>query len=273
MPMMLSMTTDYAADTGCPEPYLRRIAEAGFTHVHWGHWWAGEFVYHPPEIEQIGQWLKEFGLVLSDVHASVGTEKNYGSAREYERRAGVELVRNRMEMTAELGGDVAVLHLPTSNEELDGDAALWDRLWRSFDEMEKIARATGVRVAIENGPFRHIARILEKYPPDTFGLCYDSGHGNIASDGDDGLDGVERLKDRLLAVHLHDNDGSGDQHRLPFTGTTDWGRLTRILAESSYAKPLNLEAGIGDHDDEAAFLKDAHAAAARLAEMVAEARG
>jgi len=26
---MLSITTDYARDTGCPEPYLRRRMEAG----------------------------------------------------------------------------------------------------------------------------------------------------------------------------------------------------------------------------------------------------
>ena len=33
--MDLSMTSDYVPASGCPEPYLRSIAAAGFTHVHW----------------------------------------------------------------------------------------------------------------------------------------------------------------------------------------------------------------------------------------------
>jgi hypothetical protein len=36
---MLAITSDYAKSTGCPEPHLRQIAEAGFSHVHWCHHW------------------------------------------------------------------------------------------------------------------------------------------------------------------------------------------------------------------------------------------
>ena len=46
---MLSMSTDYAEDTGSPELQLRRIAEAGFTHVHWCHHWDDDFLYGPPK--------------------------------------------------------------------------------------------------------------------------------------------------------------------------------------------------------------------------------
>ena len=42
---MLSMTSDYVTETGCPEPYLRRIAEAGFSRVHWCHQWNTDFLY------------------------------------------------------------------------------------------------------------------------------------------------------------------------------------------------------------------------------------
>ncbi len=87
---MLSLTTDYASSKGCPESALRRIAEAGFTHVHWCHQWNTDFLYGHAEIAQIGRWLAEFGLGLLDLHASAGVEKNWVSAREYERLAGVE---------------------------------------------------------------------------------------------------------------------------------------------------------------------------------------
>jgi len=59
---MLSITTDYFADTGDPAPYLRRIARAGFSHVHWCHEWNTDHLYSSQEITRISQELRECGL-------------------------------------------------------------------------------------------------------------------------------------------------------------------------------------------------------------------
>ena len=45
-----------------------------------------------------------------------------------------------------------------------------------------------------------------------------------------GLDWLDKLKGRLSSIHLHDNDGRSDQHRIPFTGTVDWPRLAGLIA-------------------------------------------
>ena len=257
---MLSLTTDYAnVDRGDPSPYLRRIADAGFTHVHWCHHWNTDFVYARPEIEQIGRWLDEYGLKLLDLHASVGPEKNWFSANEWERQAGVELVKNRIEMTARLGGDAVVMHI-------SGQPG-WAPLHRSLDELAPVVREYGVRIALENGVFDAIDYWLAHYGPDFLGLCYDSGHGNLIPDG---LDRLERVKDRLLVVHLHDNDGASDQHNLMFSGTVDWPRLARILAQSAYDKPISSESNMGRSGitDETEFLARAYQAEMRLDEMV-----
>ena len=233
----LSVTTDYRTDTGCPEPYLRRIAAAGFSHIHWCHHWNTDFLYADCEIEQIGAWLDELNLELLDLHASSGREKAWGSPKEYERRAGVELVANRADMCARLGGDVIVMHLPDGAFD-----ELWPRLRRSLDELQPLLRDRGVRIALENGSSRQsfddIERVLTAYSPDYIGLCYDSGHGNRFPEG---LDRLEALASRLLSVHLHDNDGSADQHRLLFTGTVAWERLARIIARSAYQKCVSME--------------------------------
>ncbi len=272
---MLSVTSDYAADTGCPEPYLKRIAEAGFTHVHWCHHWNTDFLYTAPEIDQIKRWFEDLGLSLNDLHGSVGPEKNWGAEREHERLAGVDLVRNRLEMTSRLGSDVVIMHLPGPPKEEEKRAAHWDRMWRSLDELEPVSRSTGVRIALENEPIERIERVLARYPAEYVGLCYDSGHGNARADGR-GLDGLERLKDRLISVHLHDNDGTGDQHNLLFSGTVDWDRLARIMAASSYAKPTNMEVttkGSGYEGNEEEFLKKAFETGTTFARMVEKCRG
>ena len=259
--MQLSMTTDYATSHGCPAPYLRRIAEAGFTHVHWCHQWNTDFLYGRAEIAQIQCWLDECHLQLLDLHASRGVEKCWVSTREYARLAGVELVSNRIEMTARLGGAVIILHAGAA--EGDDHGAYQDALHASLETLAPVARAHGVRIAIENGDFREIRDILAAYPADYLGLCYDSGHGNIGQ----GLDELEALKDRLISVHLHDNDGEKDLHRIPLYGTVDWPRLAGILAASSYTQCLSSEANMHQMSftNEAAYLAEAYSKCCTLA--------
>ena len=263
LPMNLSVTTDYAKDKGDPSPYLRRIADAGFSHVHWCHQWNTDFLYSKWEIEQVRKWLEAYGLQLLDLHGSVGPEKNWASRREYERRAGVELVKNRLDMAARLGSDVIIMHIPTGPP--------CDPLRKSLDEIQSFARERGVRIALENGDFEAIRNVLSEYDRDYLGLCYDSGHGNM--DGK-GLDQLASLKDRLLSVHLHDNDGSGDQHNLPFSGTVDWARLARIIAESTYTKCTSMEVTMRNSgiEDETDFLKRAFETGTRFSKMIDEQR-
>lgn len=267
---MLSLTTDYMTGLGCPEPYLRRIHEHGFSHIHWCHQWNTDFLYAEPEIDAIEAWMRAYNLGLTDVHASDGKEKNWLSAREYERLAGLELVINRMHFAQRLGSDVIIMHMPTAPAEPAQAQEFWARVRCTLDALWPEARRYGVRIAIENGGPGHlesIAPVFEMYPADYIGLCYDCGHGNLAGNG---LDWLERLGSRLLSLHLHDNDGQSDQHKLPFTGSVDWERLTRLIGRSSYTKWVSLElgahnTGISDEDE---LLNLAYAAAARLQEMV-----
>lgn len=267
---MLSLTTDYITGLGCPEPYLRCIAAHGFTHVHWCHQWDTDFLYTEPEIAAIQEWLHCYHLGLTDVHASDGREKNWLSPVEYQRLAGIELVINRMHFASCLGSDVIIMHLPMAPADEPAATQFWERVRRTLDALAPQSRRYGVRIAIENGGAGHlnsIAPVFTMYPADYIGLCYDSGHGNLAGDG---LDWLDKLGSRLLSVHLHDNDGLSDQHKLPFTGTVDWDRLTRLIARSAYRKGVSLElsarnTGISDED----YLLDlAFMDAARLQEMV-----
>ena len=76
----------------------------------------------------------------------------------------------------------------------------------------------------------------------------------------DRMDELERLKDRLIALHLNDNDGEGDQHRLLFSATVDWLRLAGIIATSGYPnKPMSMELSIHNTaiEDEVEFLRQA----------------
>jgi sugar phosphate isomerase/epimerase len=140
---------------------LKRIAEAGFSHIHWCHHWNTGFVYSNCEIEQIAGRLRDFGLKLNDLHASAGVEKAWVSSLEYERLAGVELVKNRINMTARLASDVIVMHIATEPEDAEDRTLFWTQLQKSLNAIEPCAKDHGVRIAIENiYEFETVERVL-----------------------------------------------------------------------------------------------------------------
>ena len=59
-------------------------------------------------------------------------------------------------------------------------------------------------------------------------FCFDSGHQN-AFDKD--FPYLEYFGDKLVALHLHDNNGLVDEHTIPpFSGTIDWDIIAKQLA-------------------------------------------
>ena len=249
---------------------MRHIAAAGWRWVHWCHQWDSDFLYGPHELAQIERWLAEFGLRVLDIHGSAGQEKSWGSPQEYERLAGVDLVINRVEMASRLGCGVVIMHAPDIPADPAAGTAAWDRFRRSLDEVEPHCRRRGVRLALENMPrdnFDTLGRVLACYGPDFVGICYDSGHGQIAGNG---LDRLEAISSRLIATHLNDNDGKGDIHQPLFAGKVDWPRLASILGTSGYDRQtMTVEAVIKDSgiDDDAAFLRATLDGARRFAAM------
>lgn len=267
------MTSDYVTSTGCPEPCLEGIAQAGFSHVHWCHQWCTDFLYSDSEIQQIAEWLERFGLKLLDLHASAGQEKNWASPREYERLAGVELVANRIEMASRLSSDVIIMHIPTKESIDSEDDMIHAQLRKSLDVLQLFATERNIRIAIENDPsdnFQEIRKLFSEYAPEYLGLCYDSGHGNI---GGKGLEYLDSLKDRLISVHLHDNNGCQDQHNLLFTGTVNWPELAGIMAESAYTKCVSMESNLrGLEMKEESFLEKAFETGMALSKMIEDKR-
>ncbi len=266
--MQLSISTDYRIGTGSAEPFLYQIADAGFTHIHWCQEWCTDYIYTTTEINAIQKQLNSCNLKMLDLHASTGKIANWGSTDENTCKAGIELMKNRLDMTSELGGDSVIVHLPP-HFSVNGDAHLIrEATYRSLDEIIPYAAKLGIRMALENMASDNtddIEFLFNKYGTNILGLCYDSGHGNISGNG---LDRLDNLKQHLIATHLHDNYGKSDQHRPPFTGIVDWPSLTSIIAASPYAKPLTLEVTAKPDEDDKTFLQTVYEAGRRLTEMV-----
>ena len=293
--MKISLTSDFAGSTGDPAPSLKALAEAGFTNVMWCHHWCDDFLYDRNEIGYLKLLFKEYGIALSDIHGSQGVEKCWHSPAEYCRKAGVELVANRIAMLREMDGDGTIMmHVPFFNVG-EQDAAErkvikdhFDALCRSLDELMPLLEKADTAISVENmwlDSWELMEELLARYPANRLGICYDSGHGNANANKQ--MDCLERNKGRLIALHLDDNDGTGDQHQPPFYATVDWGRLAGIIATSSYKRELSFELSMMNtpfrvegltavqqpYEARLSFAKDAHERCVRFAEAVGMGNG
>ncbi len=106
------------------------------------------------------------------------------------------------------------------------------------------------------------------------GFCLDTGHAVLdEAMGFDDLTDAEDNLSKLYSLHLQDNDGSGDQHRLPFTGKVPWQRVAALIATAPYTGCLTFEVmSVNEFfPDHASFLAEAFSRGKTFDEMVGEA--
>ncbi len=241
--IMLAIASDYLSDQEKPEITLKNISNAGFKYVHWCHQWNSDYIYPKKEVKKIGQLLNQFNLKLNDLHATEGNKGKWYSLNENERKLGVRLVKNRMLMSYQLQSKVIVLH-PYYSHKKNENEFYFTQAIKSLKELKKLSKKLGVKIALENlydhiNIFDNIEKLFENFNKDYLGICYDSGHGNITKGG---LSRLELLKERLIALHLHDNNGKNDQHKLLFSGTVDWEKLAKIISEAkNFNRILTME--------------------------------
>ncbi len=92
----------------------------------------------------------------------------------------------------------------------------------------------------------YLEYVLSNVDSPRAGFCYDSGHHNCRTPNEDLL---SRYGSRLMSLHLHDNNGIDDQHRLPFDGTIDWSDTMSKIAQASYTGAVALEATNMGYED------------------------
>ena len=111
--------------------------------------------------------------------------------------------------------------------------------------------------------------VFERVISPKLGFCYDTGHRNCFEPT---IDLLSLFGDKLVALHLHDNDGTGDQHRIPFEAGIDWQEQMSKIAETGYTGATTIECTTGipgaltPNDSRSAeeLLRDAFAAAEKL---------
>ena len=72
-----------------------------------------------------------------------------------------------------------------------------------------------------------------------FGFCLDVGHLLLL--GQDPCYWAEKLGERLVLIHTHDNDGVNDEHIIPYLGVCNWDRFVIGLRKNGFKGNLDFE--------------------------------
>jgi sugar phosphate isomerase/epimerase len=214
--------------------------EYGFEFIHWCDDWNTGVFYTHRDIERFRQLLDSAGLQCLDVHGTATSTISLDSLDAKVINRYIQLLENRIEFCAAVGGDAVVVHPPNAREESDTLDSGLSRSLRVFEQVQPLCEELGVVLAIENC-FPSDETILnyyfETYPVEFIGFCFDSGHAHVHNN----FENLVKYADRLKVLHLNDNKGETDDHQPPFWGSINWGNVIRWIRESPYTKPITFE--------------------------------
>lgn len=233
-----SITSVAYGEGADPSGRFRTFREAGFTHVHWAdHCWNAAHHESEEEIAAIQDACHRHDLKIVDLH---GIEASGTDAR-FTDECWLDANSRRVALAAALDADCIVLH-PAEMPPDASEAATFETTIRRLEQLQPVAERRGIRIAVENVYVRppsaeFLERVFDHFDASYVGFCFDSGHALMTNR----MHLLATFAERLFALHLHDNDGVTDQHRIPGEGSIDWPTLVKPLRSSPYAGPLTLE--------------------------------
>jgi len=178
---------------------------------------------------------------------------------EEDRAERMEKMMRSIRGTAILGCQNWVIHpiMPYgTHDREEGDVEFqiqqtWELNVVFMRKLLECAKENNVIISIENMPMTRfsrgsvsdIMRLVREIDDDNFRVCLDTGHVNVFA-GHSLYDAVMEIGDKLQTLHIHDNSGYGDEHKLPWLGTADWAGFGRALREIGFDGVFSYEANV-----------------------------
>ncbi len=170
-----------------------------------------------------------------------------GSPVKKLRNCAVEIIKQYLDAFVDMGSDKVTIHSnwPTSLFTEDEGVKFQTE---SIQSILNFASKSGVKIMLEplgtvHDHVNNIDRLLELNE----GLYFHADIGHLNIYGRDPVDYLRRYKDKLIHVHLHDNNGIDDLHLPIGSGNIDWNYLINVL-KSFYDGTITLEVFTDDRE-------------------------
>lgn len=204
--------------------------------------------------------MQKYGIKPSQMHAPYPVRVE--NQEEISRYMQEVVIPKSLAIAEYLGVPWVVIH-PFKMQYVHGKEAEYQANLDYFTSLIPLLKQTNTKVCIENLYENYASRIMEGVGADLdmgirlldtlnerageeiFGFCLDTGHLQLVRK--EPYTFICTLGSRLKILHLHENDGIGDLHQMPFTfGTSpqsglDWKAVVRGLRDIRYDGTLSFE--------------------------------
>lgn len=172
---------------------------------------------------------------------------------EEDRAERMEKMKKSIHLTALAGCKYWIVHpiMPHAvyeRKDPEKSKSTWDINRPFMRELIRVAHEEDVIICLENMPMpefslgkvEDIIKFVKEMDDDHFKICLDTGHAAVTKEH---VGNAIRAigKDLLATLHIHDNNGIHDQHRLPYFGVIDWEDMTKALLEIGFDGAFNYE--------------------------------
>jgi len=206
----------------------------------------GRHALDETRVKSLKKIIKKRGFTTS-VHAPF-IDVNIALPSETARTAVLARLKRSLQFSSELGSNYWVFHpgLQTGNSNFTPDLD-WELNLESVRELLSAAREFGVNATIENGlhplPFLmktadDFTRFYKDLGETNLGITFDLGHANVNSQINEFF---EKLPERIVHAHLHDNHGRNDEHLGLGDGNIDWQKTVAAFKKIGYKGTLVVE--------------------------------
>lgn len=240
--MKLSVWSSYYANLS-PEDAIKTLADHGFRYCELSDEHSLILMNRgdPTVVGKIfGDYAKELGIQILQGHltlkAKIGREED------------VEKLLQQLDLFHSIGIRNAVLHCDSF---VDTDLSLAEKRDRNEAALRRLTdhiKDTDMVICLENMRGQSITQtaeellyFIEKLNSKNLGICLDTGHLNLGRNPDQ-IHFIRTAGKHIKALHIADNDGTADQHLMPFArGTVDVAAVIRELKAMDYRGLYNLE--------------------------------
>lgn len=243
-----SVWSSYFAELS-PEAAVDELVRAGFTCTEFsdehGAALLDRVVDIPNGPEKVGLELKQYaadkGFTFPQGHLLLKVDLCSDEA--------VDVLKRWLDLFVALDIRAGVLHA-AGGIDLSPEAR-FDRWVRALTALTNHLEGTNMSIALENLPLKNasaeeLLTLIHTVGGDHLGICLDTGHLHLARN--QGLvpysqsEFIRKAGDKLIALHIADNDTSRDQHLMPFgNGNVDWKDVMIGLRDINYQGLFNLE--------------------------------
>lgn len=187
------------------------------------------------DYDKLKEWSKKYGVELASFHLPFWPFDMLDISSEALCDKTVKYLCSLIEKASSIGIDLFVIH--ASGEPI-ADNERKERMEiakRSLFTLAEFAKKHCAKIAVEDLPRSCLGRNIEDMKelvsahPD-LKVCFDTNHLL----GDDNIEFIHALGDKIVATHISDYDFVNERHWLPGEGKVDWQAVLNALKQVDY---------------------------------------